>query len=97
MTSRKGAAKARRREEFLAGLGEAEDVFAREERRREKDAEAREAVRRKRGCESKQRYASRYEAEVTIAECRVHGAPPLHAYRCPYCNGWHLTSKPERE
>lgn len=46
-------------------------------------------------CERKNRYASRYEAELTAAECAEHGAPPLHVYRCPYCNGWHLTSKGE--
>ena len=34
-------------------------------------------------------------AELTAAECAEHGAPPLHVYRCPYCNGWHLTSKGE--
>ena len=39
--------------------------------------------------------ARRYEAELTAAECAEHGAPPLHVYHCPYCNGWHLTSKGE--
>ena len=76
--------------EFAASLGGLDDLFARETAARD---EAREAAHRKKSCERKNRYASRYEAEATAAECAEHGAPPLHVYRCPYCEGWHLTSK----
>ena len=43
--------------------------------------------------------SQRHEEERAAARrhkaCAEHGAPPLHVYRCPYCNGWHLTSKGE--
>ena len=46
--------------------------------------------------ESKNRYASLADAEEAIASCAAYGTRGLHAYRCPHCNGWHLTSKPTR-
>lgn len=73
----------------------ATDPFARESAARAARDEAREAAHRHKACERKNRYASQYEAELTAAECADHGAPPLHVYHCPYCNGWHLTSKGE--
>ena len=71
------------------------DPFAREAAARARRDEQREAAHRRKACERKNRYASRWEAEDTARECADHGAPPLHVYHCPYCNGWHLTSKPE--
>ncbi|WP_415927890.1 hypothetical protein [Slackia piriformis] len=97
MTSRKRSALAKQTAAFKAGLGGMDDVFTREEeRRRTQDLEHDAAVRRK-ACESKNRYRSRTEVEEAIAACADHGTRGLHSYRCPYCNGWHLTSKPQRD
>lgn len=96
MTSRKGAAKARQRAAFEAGAGDLGDLFAREECRRAEASAAREAALRLRACESKNRYASLADAEEAIASCAAYGTRGLHAYRCPHCSGWHLTSKPAR-
>lgn len=50
-------------------------------------------------CASKRQFWSRTEAEnECIKRVRFFGAPgSLRAYRCPFCNGWHLTCKPLRE
>lgn len=74
-----------------------DDVFAREEERRSTLEQQHDAALRRKACESKNRYRSRDEAEGTIAACADHGKRGLHSYRCPYCNGWHLTSKPQRD
>ena len=72
-----------------------DDLFAREEEHiRRAEAEHDEALERK-ACTSKNRYATRAEAEDAIRACAQHGAPKLRCYRCRYCNGWHLTSKPQ--
>ncbi len=109
MGSKKRSAWQKQKAQFAASLGEGDlfaelgfggdadrDPFARESAARAARDEAHEATLRRKACERKNRYASRYEAELTAAECAEHGAPPLHVYKCPYCNGWHLTSKPER-
>lgn len=73
-----------------------DDVFAREDRRRAEAVEQREAALRDKACESKNRYATRAEAEENLAWCESQGRRGLHIYRCDYCGGWHLTSKPQR-
>ncbi|MFR6288741.1 MAG: hypothetical protein ACLUJY_05295, partial [Adlercreutzia equolifaciens subsp. celatus] len=93
--SKKRSAWQKQKAEFAASLGGMDDLFASESARSQRHEEERAAARRHKACERKNRYASRYEAELTAAECAEHGAPPLHVYRCPYCNGWHLTSKGE--
>ena len=30
-----------------------------------------------------------------VRACAAQGPTGLRCYRCPYCEGWHLTSKPE--
>lgn len=43
-------------------------------------------------CTTKQRYSSETAAiHKIIFQTRVSGKP-LRAYKCPYCNGWHITS-----
>ena len=94
MASKKPSAKAKRIEQFKSQLGGMDDLFAHEQQRTERLSAKKEAALRAKACESKNRYASRAEALATIAECAAHGTHGLHEYRCPYCNGWHLTSKP---
>lgn len=101
MGSRKRQAIAKQVAEFKASLGGAndlggmDDLFAQENARQERQREEHDATLRQKACESKNRYAFKSEAEDAIASCAEHGTIGLHAYRCPYCNGWHLTSKPE--
>ena len=76
------------------GAGGLDDLFEAEGERVERAAEEHDAAVRRKACESKNRYASRSDAEEAIASCAAHGTRGLHCYRCPYCNGWHLTSKP---
>lgn len=73
-----------------------DDAFAQETSRRTKRSEEKEAALKRKACESKNRYSSKAEAEETILLCAEHGTTGLHSYRCPYCNGWHLTSKKPR-
>lgn len=52
------------------------------------------AIRRHRMCASKQMFFSEADAMALAAERVAAGlADFLRAYRCPFCNGWHLTSK----
>ena len=95
MSSKKPSARAKRVNEFKSQLGGTDDVFAREDRRNDKTSQRKEAALRKKACTSKNRYRSYGEAQVAIEKCAEHGTTGLHAYRCPYCNGWHLTSHPE--
>lgn len=96
MGSRKPSARAKQVAAFKAELGGMDDIFAREERRREQRAAEHEEALREKACRSKNRYSCRSEAKEAIRACADHGTTGLHSYRCPYCNGWHLTSKPER-
>lgn len=96
MGSRKPSAKAKQVAAFKAKLGGMDDIFAREEHRRTQRAAEHEEALREKACRSKKRYSCRSEAEEAIRSCADHGTAGLHSYRCPYCNGWHLTSKPER-
>lgn len=97
MGSRKPSAKAKQVAAFKAELGGMDDIFAREERRREQRAAEHEEALREKACRSKNRYSCRSKAEEAIRACADHGTTGLHSYRCPFCNGWHLTSKPERK
>ena len=94
MGSRKRSAQQRRIAEFKASLGGLDDLYGREQRRNDDADERREAARRARGCERKNRYATRADAEEAIALCAERGTTGLHCYRCSYCHGWHLTSHP---
>ena len=104
MGSKKRSAWARQKAEFNARLGgsdggfsdEFADVFAAEDRRRREADVQREAALREKACASKNRYTTLAEAQENIAWCERQGTRGLHAYRCPYCDGWHLTSKPAK-
>lgn len=95
MGSRKGSAKAKQIAQFKAGLGGMDDIFAREDALREKRAQEKDAALRRKACESKKRYMSRFDAEAAIRSCEDYGTRGLRTYKCAYCNGWHLTSKGE--
>ena len=99
MGSKKRSAWAKQKAEFNAGLDAhgMDDLFAREQNRHEDAQNRREAALREKACESKNRYASRKEAEENLAWCEAHGTRGLAIYRCDYCGGWHLTSHPWKE
>jgi len=94
MGSRKPSANAKRVQQFKSQLGSLDDLFASEERRGKRLSAEKEAAQREKACESKNRYLSKGEALAAIAACEAHGTRGLKTYRCPYCNGWHLTSHP---
>ena len=94
MGSRKPSANAKRVKEFKSQLGGLDDLFAREDARQEGISQRKEAALREKACTSKNRYASHAEANEAIAACAAHGTKGLKAYKCPHCNGWHLTSHP---
>lgn len=94
MTSKKRSARARQVARFEAQLGNGLDgAFEREKRKQTELAARKESARRTRACESKNRYATRDLARAAAASCAEYGVTGLSAYRCPYCNGWHLTSR----
>ena len=45
-------------------------------------------------CLSKDRYASQGRAEAAIPRREAKTGKVLRSYHCPYCGGYHLTSKP---
>lgn len=96
MTSRKRSARQRERDEFRSSLEDADlgGLFAREEQFRDRLEERRDDARRAKACDSKNRYASRAEAEEAKAWCEARGTRGLSIYRCEWCRGWHLTSHP---
>lgn len=96
MGSKKRSAQAKELAAFKAQLGGGMDELFERESKRVKDDErnASEAMREK-ACASKNRYATRSEAEDAIASCEEHGRTGLRCYKCSYCGGWHLTSKRE--
>ncbi len=96
MGSRKRSARQREIDAFKAGLGGMDDAFAREHERLSGISARHEAARRQKACESKNRYASYDEAEENRAWCAAQGKRGLSIYRCPYCDGWHLTSHQQR-
>ncbi len=98
MSSKKPAANAKRIQMFKTQLRDTydeSDPFTSEKIRLAKDSEQREAIKRKKTCESKNRYMSRIDAQEAIDLRAEHGIHNLHYYQCPYCNGWHITSKKE--
>ena len=95
MGSRKPSAQIKRVQKFKAELGGLDDLFEAERDRKKRTSADREASKRLKACESKNRYSSHDEARAAIAACEEHGTRGLRTYRCPYCNGWHLTSHPQ--
>ena len=93
MGSKKRSAWQKQKAEFAASLGGMDDLFASENARSQRHDEERAAALRHKACERKKRYASEAEAKDAIRSCERHGSRDLHCYRCPYCNGWHLTHK----
>lgn len=93
MGSRKRSARAKERAAFASSLGGMDDAFARAERREAGLEARREEGLRVKACESKNRYATYEEARAALEWCAERGRRGLHIYRCPYCDGWHLTHK----
>lgn len=46
---------------------------------------------RLRSCLAKNRYASKKLAHKAVAARTLKGGQKLSVYRCPACEGWHLT------
>ena len=44
-------------------------------------------------CDSKRRYVTPQEAERSAKTARRKRDEKLRVYRCPHCQGWHLTKK----
>ena len=95
MGSKKRSARAKQVADFMANLGDTDDAFARESERIMQQEQQHESALRRKACESKKRYFDRADAEEAIRSCAAHGTTGPRCYRCPYCEGWHLTSKPE--
>ena len=64
---------------------------ANRDRRRESPRPLRTEAQRQ-ACKSKQRFANEREADDAVYRSRMEGAE-LAYYRCPWCDGWHLTSR----
>ena len=97
MGSKKRSSWSKQKAEFNASLGGMDSLFFFFLEHQQKKRAEKEAALRKKACESKNRYISKSEAEAAISACASYGTTGLHSYRCPYCDGWHLTSKPERK
>jgi hypothetical protein len=50
----------------------------------------------RRMCYRKHRYHSELDARLKAMEIEQRRSVRLGVYRCPLCNGWHLTSKYEQ-
>ncbi len=97
MGSKKRSSWSKQKAEFSAGLNAASAIdgaFAREDARLARGSKDRDDAFRRKSCESKNRYATRREAEENLAWCESQGKRGLSLYECPYCGGWHLTSHP---
>jgi hypothetical protein len=96
MGSKKRSSWTRQKAEFQQQLvgSDLDSLFERERAHRAGNSASHEAALRRKACESKNRYWSEAEAEEAIELCAEHGRTGLHCYRCRYCDGWHLTSKP---
>lgn len=46
-------------------------------------------------CKRKNRYASEYEARRIARLRTATSGTPLRVYECPYCHGYHMTSRAE--
>lgn len=77
------------------GSGEFDDIFAREEARSERRSAEHDEALYEKACASKNRYATHADAQEAARLCAEHGTSGLRSYKCRYCGGWHLTSKPK--
>jgi hypothetical protein len=57
------------------------------------DIEQRMKARRRSECGKKQRYASEAEARATADHQARTSGRELNVYECPWCRGWHLSSR----
>ena len=48
-------------------------------------------------CLTKDRYSSQESAQLTIQRRETKSGKLLRVYQCPFCGGYHLTSKPEAD
>lgn len=95
MGSRKRSARQKQVEAFKAQLAsDLDEIYARARAEHSAADERRENAYRAKSCESKNRYATRWDAQEAIASCAAHGRGGLTYYRCDFCGGWHLTSHP---
>lgn len=97
MGSKKRSAWSKQKAEFSASLesfGNFDEAFSRERQRHSASHEAKASARKRKACTSKNRYSSWQEAQDNLVWCQENGRTGLSIYRCPYCDGWHLTSHP---
>ena len=48
---------------------------------------------RYRQCGKKRRYRSEHDARLSANNGMTKRGTPLRVYRCPICNGWHITKR----
>lgn len=109
MGSKKPSAKRKQIERFKSGLEASSsygfgfdgfddfgEMFERESDRVRRASAEHDAEVRRKACESKNRYAHYSDAQEALEWSEDRGRRGLRIYECPYCGGWHLTSKPER-
>lgn len=85
------SAKARRKR--LAKASKRRKAERKEQRSRDNYMTGKYGERAHNMCGKKIRYSTEDEALSRAIRSTFYGKETLRVYRCPYCHGWHLTSK----
>lgn len=69
----------------------------RERKKRDKVVTSKYGMDAHSACGRKKRYETEMDAMARVNMSKLIAGVSLRAYKCPYCDGWHLTSKPKRD